>query len=170
MDSLLMAELLNANTDDLDEFYWSPPSLVDCDTCLTTTHNELSADQLFTAHIRYNMICVDTQQIFIDIPEVTKFEYDFPNVIDPTSGGNGEFFVFVPDDATDRVLEMHIYDRWGNKIFTSQDAELLSNRGGWNGRYGNGDLVQPGVYVFLIKIETGDGVIETYSGDITVLR
>lgn len=170
MDSLLMAELLNANTDELDEFYWSPPSLVDCDTCLTTTHNELSADQLFTAHIRYNMICVDTQQIFIDIPEVTKYEYDFPNVIDPTSGGNGEFFVFVPDDATDRVLEMHIYDRWGNKIFTSQDAELLSNRGGWNGRYGNGDLVQPGVYVFLIKIETGDGVIETYSGDITVLR
>ena len=45
-----------------------------------------------------------------------------------------------------------------------------SNEGlGWDGTF-NGKTVNPGVFVYLAEVRFIDGEVETYSGDVTLVR
>lgn len=59
-----------------------------------------------------------------------------------------------------------IFNRWGETLFESFNAEI-----GWNGEYQNGQLVQDGVYIW--KIEFGDAnndKIHLFNGHVTILK
>ena len=59
-----------------------------------------------------------------------------------------------------------IFNRWGEIIFESFDAQY-----GWNGNYGDGGLVQDGVYIWQIEFkETMSDKHHTHRGHVTVLK
>lgn len=43
-------------------------------------------------------------------------------------------------------MEMSIYDRWGNLLYTTQAAPFV-----WDGRIKGGELASEGAYVYLIR-------------------
>ncbi len=90
------------------------------------------------------------------------------NAIRPGSGGpNGELTVYAGPEVA-RIRSLQVFDRWGNKIFEQND--LAPNvPSAWDGTF-NGKAVNPGVIMWVSKVETIDGQVETFSGDITVLR
>ena len=60
---------------------------------------------------------------------------------------------------------MSIYNRWGQIIFESQNADL-----GWDG-YFNGELVPIGVYTYSIDItEKKNKKEKIFRGKVTVVR
>jgi len=72
-----------------------------------------------------------------------------------------------------------IYDRWGEPIFetteypegTDKVDRLGRIEGGWNGKYNNTkELVQSGVYVWLVQIKDVSGYMHEYSGIVNVIR
>lgn len=71
---------------------------------------------------------------------------EFPNVFTPNNDGYND--KFVPKNQNIEYLELVIYDRWGMKLFTTND---LAN--GWDGRY-NGKLASEGVYFYTVKYRT----------------
>lgn len=59
-----------------------------------------------------------------------------------------------------------IYDRWGHKMFETNDRNL-----GWNGQLDNsGEMLPMGAYVYLIKIKSNNGDEIQRRGMVTLIR
>jgi gliding motility-associated-like protein len=85
-----------------------------------------------------------------------------PNAFVP-NGVNREFKpVIVYGTNTD--YEMHIYNRWGEKVFTSNDVNV-----GWDG-YVNGNLAPMGGYAYVITFTAQDGNRISRQGMVTLVR
>lgn len=60
---------------------------------------------------------------------------------------------------------MHIYDRWGNLIFSTENVSLDSE--GWDGFNLLGIEAVTGVYFYILKQENGD---DSYHGSLQLSR
>ena len=100
---------------------------------------------------RSNKACVSI------VPEIRM-----ANALTPNGDGiNDEIrpvLTFLP-----RLYVFAVFDRWGNKIFETNDHEAP-----WKGRIKGGNKVPEGVYVYYIKLTTTSGIEVEKRGEITV--
>ena len=62
-------------------------------------------------------------------------------------------------------IEMDIFDRWGEIVFSTNSKE------GWNGNYnGNSKPCPEGVYVYKLKTLDPKGFFHEYSGHVTLIH
>ena len=108
--------------------------------------------------------CTDTLQQIIDIfPEV---RYYLPNAFTPNNDSVNDFYkgVGVMTGATD--FNLTIWNRWGEKIFETDDPEAS-----WNGRkFNTGRDAPSGVYVVLVKYNDPRGNPFEIKGYATLIR
>jgi gliding motility-associated-like protein len=64
---------------------------------------------------------------------------------------------------------MYIFDRWGEKVFYAENIKFNDNSAGWDGRFRE-KKINPGVYVYLIEIDNGNGNKEVIAGDVLMLK
>ncbi|UKN01759.1 gliding motility-associated C-terminal domain-containing protein [Paracrocinitomix mangrovi] len=90
-----------------------------------------------------------------------------PNVVTPDGDLFNEVFYPVFTSGVDPYdYHLTIFNRWGEVVFESYDFTK-----GWNCHYGDGGLVQDGVYVW--QIEFGEKLTDkkqTHRGHVTVLK
>ncbi len=102
-----------------------------------------------------------TKQIHVGPPRVTP-----PNVFSPNNDQLNDFFYIDPYYNTN--IEVHIYDRWGKEMFTSDHYELCNPESGefcWDGRDKNGDECVSGVYMYSVALPNGftaNGVVSLF--------
>lgn len=90
---------------------------------------------------------MDSAQQFITFNDVLIFYVT--NVFNPDGDDYNEYFQPVFTAGYDPYdFHLSIFNRWGELIFESYDASK-----GWNGQYGDGGLVQDGVYVWKINFK-----------------
>jgi len=168
-----------ANTDDAIRYnVWFAPD-VDQETALLTTNEgannitfvhsieeglagcyEVSAiDSNGNESLRSNKICVD------NCPQ-----YELPNVFTPNGDGFNELFVPFPGWRFIDRIDIQIFNRWGNLVFSSTDPAIL-----WDGKNLNGDEVAEGAYFYVCRVYENrvDGVVlrdGELSGFIEVVR
>jgi gliding motility-associated-like protein len=100
----------------------------------------------------------DSIMIFVDEGAIVGV----PNAFAPGHGVNNEFKIIKRGIAT--LNYFRIFNRWGNLIFETTDAEK-----GWNGEY-NG-IPQPiGVYVYEVEVVAKSGKTIRKQGNVTLLR
>lgn len=94
-----------------------------------------------------------------------------PNVFTPNKDGNNEVFIpkaiLIFNNTGNVILDYHmeIFNRWGEKVFDSQDVNV-----GWDGSY-MGKPAPDGFYMYRIKALGLDGVSNfNLDGVITLLR
>lgn len=101
---------------------------------------------------------------------VKNNEYIFiPNVFTPNNDGKNDIVTIDLGTAVRRIVEMGIYDRWGNKVFGLKDINNGQSIIGWDGTL-KGTPMNPGVFVYFLKYELQDGKVLVKKGDITLLR
>ena len=84
----------------------------------------------------------------------------------PGGAGTNSFNdVFLPIVKGAEEFNMQVFDRWGNLIFESNNAQV-----GWDGYDRNGRLMPNGVYVYKLTLRLSDGQRTTQIGDITLIR
>ena len=112
------------------------------------------------------MGCVDTAFLNLEV-ESQEYIY-FPNVFTPgSSDNNGYFSGFgAPFTITERFA---VYSRWGEKMFESIGAALNDPLLGWDGTF-KGQIMQPGVYIWVADVLFLDGKKARYAGDVTLVR
>jgi PKD repeat protein len=98
----------------------------------------------------------------------TNFVY-VPNVIKPASNDpdNSEFKPYFKPNLTLLDYRFEVFDRWGNKLFSTEQRDL-----GWRGAFRSDDM-NPGVYVWYVKATVafcGQVREMLWSGDVTVVR
>ena len=102
--------------------------------------------------------CYDTLTITIHVQGV-----DVPNVFTPNGDGTNDFFVV--DNHGMEMLNMLIFNRWGEKIFEWNTAHT-----DWNGTGLDGEDVSDGVYFYLLTAVGEDGHPYEERGSVTLIR
>ena len=92
-----------------------------------------------------------------------------PNIFKPDANepGNAEFRPFFPPELELLTYHFEVYDRWGNRMFQSDQVTA-----GWEGVFRNLEM-KPGVYVWFLEARVsfcGRELALKRKGDVTVLR
>jgi gliding motility-associated-like protein len=85
-----------------------------------------------------------------------------PNIFTPNEDGVNDVFLVYGTGIV--KIEMIVFDRWGEKLFTSTDQLK-----GWDGVY-KGKLSKNDVYVYLVNYTALDGKKYTKTGHVTLLK
>ena len=110
--------------------------------------------------------CTDSLRINISVEKRRAFYA--PNVFNPrTAQPDNRFSILGGKEVLSITLA--IYDRWGNVVFSQENMNPNADQSGWDGRY-NQQLVDAGTYTWLAEITFLDGVMDVFSGDITIIK
>ncbi len=91
---------------------------------------------------------------------------DIPNAFTPNGDGiNDYFFPKSMLAAGIQTFKMEIFNRWGQRLFTS--SNIFGS--GWNGRF-NGQEQEHGVYIYIIEIRMANNNPEYYRGNVQLIR
>jgi len=90
-------------------------------------------------------------------------EFFTPNLFSPNQDNVNDTWKPIIGTSLE-VIQIAVYDRWGESVFSTSDRNT-----GWNGICHNKPCV-PGVYVYMIQVKDKTGKTKTYSGDLTLVR
>jgi hypothetical protein len=158
---------LSGDVHKISGIQWTPASVFSCDTCLTTIASPLTDTEIMLEYV-FGSACSET--ILLTLKKAIAGEFEFPNVIKPGVGENNHFYIIAPENFNGSIIQMSIYDRWGNKVFDQKNVPFNDPSSGWDG-YFSGTEVEQGVYVFVLEIlDFSDNQTKKYYGDLTVIH
>lgn len=141
-------------------YSWTPPTGLSCADCpdpiaspyQTTTYVLTVYDQTNGCYVS------DSVDIIVNNDLINYV----PNAFTPNGDGINDV-IYVSGQAV-KTIDFSIYDRWGELLFHSEDLSQ-----GWDGRY-NGQLLNPGVFIYTLRITFLDDKLYFRKGDITLIR
>lgn len=148
------------------EWQTLPGSSVVCSNCETYSFIP-GEDVLLVILANDSLGCLATDTILIKVDDAVTLS--FPNVFQPSSGGNNSSF-YIPQQAGLELIEfLRIYDNWGNLVFSAENILPGRPEDGWNGQF-NGCPLQPGVYVYQMQLRLKNGNLLLITKDLTLIR
>ncbi|HSY75388.1 MAG TPA: gliding motility-associated C-terminal domain-containing protein, partial [Bacteroidia bacterium] len=85
-----------------------------------------------------------------------------PDAFSPNGDGQNDY-LFVRSQCL-KTLDFIVFDRWGNKIFETNNQSVP-----WDGRY-RGEPMNTGTYVYYLNATLYDGTTVTKKGNVTLVR
>ncbi|MCC6816390.1 MAG: gliding motility-associated C-terminal domain-containing protein [Saprospiraceae bacterium] len=145
------------------QWKWSPSLSLNCDTCQsviakpkqTTEYIIKVTDSLGCIHILKTIVKV----IIADCDSSTIF---IPNAFSPNDDGKND--VFRVRSSNIQSIILRVYDRWGEKVFESNDLNL-----GWDGIY-KGEKLQPDVFGYYIEAKCPGDKKYFRKGNVSLLK
>jgi len=120
--------------------YYVQLLVVNNNGCMDSTHTNIVIDPILTCYI--------------------------PSGFTPDGNGNNDEFRVMGTDIQNSGFEMSIFDRWGERVFYSNNMEV-----GWNGAKHNvGAILEEGAYVYKIDLLDWKGLQHEYIGHVTIVK
>lgn len=117
--------------------------------------------------VRNNLQDTSYSNVSCDIPESQIY---IPNAFSPNGDGTNDVFkpsaIYITTKTNNRLYsyEMEIFDRWGNKLFMTNDLEQ-----GWDGNF-EGKACSTGVYLYKVRAVGLDGKAYDFKGTLHLVR
>jgi len=125
---------------------------------------------IYSVYLKDDLECITAFQVTVDeiiVEEINELVY-IPNIFNPQSfKGNDCFKAYVSSDVVINQFHLEIYDRWGSKVFESDDIDNC-----WNGKFKD-DPLELGVYCYILSLdytECNEPKNTLFYGDITLIR
>ena len=149
------------NTDHANVYSWTPTQNVICANCQTT-----DVVPTFTTHYTVNVIdangCKATDTLTVEVNSIT--DIFIPNAFTPNGDGNNDELKIYGDVNTIVYLDFAVFNRWGEKVFESSNANFS-----WDGTY-KGEVIPKGVFIYTMKAVFINGYSRDYKGSLTVIK
>lgn len=88
----------------------------------------------------------------------------------PNRDGRNDYFEIFTGKGVRAIPQIQIFDRWGNLLNEKNNLPVIPyGLEIWDGKF-RGKEMQPGVYVYLIKVTFEDDQTLLYRGDITIVK
>lgn len=147
---------------------WTSTEQLSCTTCEGTwVYNVLPATYTWTVTDVNG--CQGSSSITVQV----DFDRDVfvPNAFSPNNDGRNDDFMIFSGPGVEMINYVHIYDRWGNLVFSSgQQLPDPSGVAVWDGT-SHGSKLNPGVYVYVAEVTFIDQhTTLVFRGDVTLLR
>jgi len=154
---------LSATTNCNCSYSWTPPQAVSNPAIQSPTANPVQTTTYYVT-ITDQFGCSNTDSVSVYVKEVLCEEpvIYIPNAFTPNDDNNND--VLYVRGNTIMELNLKIYDRWGEKVFESNDPKK-----GWDGKY-KGKLATPAVYVYYVEAICFDNQKFFKKGNITLIR
>jgi gliding motility-associated-like protein len=141
--------------------YWYPGQYVESPFQLTTPATPLATTQYFLFAIsEYGCTNHDSVLVTVDGHTVVLM----PTAFSPNGDGVNDLFHIVRYLNIQTLQEFAVYDRWDNKVFSTEDITV-----GWDGNF-HGHTSPMGVYIWVIKGRTYDNEDIVRTGNVTLMR
>ncbi len=147
-------------------YNWFPPEIVNCDTCQQVTISPLFNEDLMVI-VTDPDGCTTSATIALAVLKDRKVY--IPNVFSPNDDGFNDRFNIFASIEVDQILEMQIFDRWGELIWENENFPPNDTSIGWDGTFRGKDM-NSGIFVYKAKIRFIDGFEKDYKGDIFLIR
>lgn len=141
-------------------YSWTPMSSLTNPNILNPVANPTEPTMYYVLGIADNG-CRSMDSVFVDIDY--RDNLFVPTAFTPNGDGKNDVFR-VSNITFQRLLEFRVFNRWGQEIFSTNDISK-----GWDGSW-KGVPQDMGVYQYLIRVAYPDGYVETYKGDVTLVR
>lgn len=92
-----------------------------------------------------------------------KADIFIPDAFSPNGDGKHDTWELTGINVKD--LDVKVYNRWGELVFSTADFDNQ-----WNGKFGNGNDFPEGVYVYLIRAKNLDDVLISRNGLVSLMR
>jgi gliding motility-associated-like protein len=153
--------MATANTDHNNIYSWSPADRTTCSNCASTAAAP-AVTTTFTVSVVDSNGCTASGDITINVN--TQINIFIPNAFSPNGDGNNDYFQIFGNLSPVVYLEMSVFDRWGEKIYESQDPQFK-----WDGVY-KGEPEPMGVYLYTMTASFEDGTHQDFKGSVTLVR
>ncbi|MGB3080298.1 MAG: gliding motility-associated C-terminal domain-containing protein, partial [Saprospiraceae bacterium] len=168
-DSMVNCSLqLNIPLAMVDTIAWMPEGLFNC-------HQRICLEQNFVlTHSTQIMVmvmdtngCIGFANLALDVDK--EFHVYIPNVFTPNGDGPNDMFTVYANKEIDEVVELLIFDRWGNCVFINNHFPPNEPTYGWNGSF-KGLGMNPDVFAYRAIVRYSNGEEHAYKGDVTLIR
>lgn len=105
--------------------------------------------------------CIDTASVTVVIDPIGKNIF-IPSAFTPNGDGRNDVFRILGEEI--KELDMKIFNRWGQNIFSTRERAR-----GWDGTY-NGKAQSTGLYVYAIKLVLKDGTVINKKGTVVLIK
>ncbi len=154
---------------DIQSIAWTP---VDSLRCMTNDCQVITVSP--QSDTRYSVIvtdengCTSSDEIMVLVSK--RRNVFMANIFSPNQDGFNDVFEVKTGPGIEIVRQFHIFDRWGNVVFTRENF-VPDNAGthGWDGTYHN-QPAMPGVYAYIAKVRFIDNEEIVFKGSITLIR
>jgi len=92
-----------------------------------------------------------------------------PGAFTPNGDGHNDVFYVLGGEPGDKIKDLSIFNRWGQRIFDVRDVVPGDVSFGWNGNY-NGVKQPTGTYIYIVTMALGDGTAKVYKGSVVIIR
>ena len=145
-------------TGNTTSFNWNPSNKLTDPFSLNTTTTPLTENTTYTLTAATDKGCEASAMAIVKVSRVLVM----PNAFSPNGDGLNDLFR-IPSGVLIEIKEFSVFDRWGNKVFTTR----LANKG-WDGSF-NGKPANTGSYVYIIKGTNYQGTVSV-KGNVVLVR
>jgi gliding motility-associated-like protein len=138
-------------------YNWTPVSSLNNPNISYPVARPTESTQYVVAGIANNgCVSFDTVRVGIDYRD----NLFIPTAFSPNGDGKNDVFK-VTNMTFQRYAEFRVFNRWGQEVYNGNK--------GWDGTW-RGVVQESGTYTYLIRVAYPDGEVETYKGDVTLVR
>jgi gliding motility-associated-like protein len=149
-------------------YFWMPYDTLNmsCGDCPEPIFTGLLNTSRFAVEVTDSNGCVSDDFIFIYLDK--ELEVYVATGFTPNNDLINDYLL-VQGAPNARVVSFAIYDRWGEKVYQTNDAPLNDTNFGWNGDF-KGQPAPSGVYGWIVEIEFIEGTKKVFKGNTTLIR
>lgn len=111
--------------------------------------------------------CIVSDDIVISVDR-SRNVY-IPNAFSPNGDGANDDFRIFADAKVKTIRSLKIFDRWGASMFSVSDVAPDAPDAAWDGRH-RGQYLGTGLYIYFAEVEFFDGHVETFIGEVVIVR
>lgn len=144
-----------------DWYEWSPPTAIEDIRNLSSVIEPTKTIQYYLSTVDSHG-CRNLDSVLVTVQVLTIL--DLPTAFSPNGDGINDIFHIVRWLNIEKLKEFAVYNRWGNKVFSTTD--ILD---GWDGVYL--DMKQPmATYTWMVIANTRDDQEVLFRGNVTLVR
>ena len=140
---------------------WFPNYLIDNSFSNAPIVSPFKTTKYYVKSINKNT-CVSYDSVTVTV--IGKTVLLLPTGFSPNGDGVNDLFGIIKYLNIEKLNRFDIYDRWGEKVFTTQDINAK-----WDGTY-NGEKLPIGTFIWYVNAKTYDGEAVQQKGNITLLK
>lgn len=148
-------------TSDHTGISWLPTTNINCSVCKNVIVNPQESTQYCATSTEG---CVQGGCVLVNVVCTREGDFSVPNAFSPNGDGLNDRYCLRGWDECLKSFNVKIFDRWGELLFESDDANFC-----WDGSF-KGDILPSGTYVYVIAAEFDQVPGFRQSGNISLIR